>query len=59
MKFLEVCTGNFQESDGTERAPPGTKCKSDCIISTGRWGYSYCYTEDDHSQWGAECTQCK
>ena len=58
MKFSEVCTGNYEESNGVQRAAPGTKCKSDCIHKDGVWGSSYCYTEDDKSQWGAECTLC-
>lgn len=61
-KSLGVCTGTYKEDDGengTLRAAPGTICKSDCVIEDGYWGSSFCYTEADHSQWGAECVICK
>ena len=57
-----VCSGTYKEDDGnngTLRAAPWTKCKSDCVIQDGRWGSSFCYTEADQSQWGAECVPCK
>ena len=54
-----MCTGDFKEADGTVRADPGSKCKFDCVFDTGRWGSSFCYTEEDKSQWGAECNLCK
>ena len=58
-----MCTGMFVEpsgadEDGQERPPPGTRCVGGCIQASGRWGTSYCYTEADKSQWGAECVSC-
>lgn len=59
-----MCTGIFVESDiedaanGKQRPPAGTKCIGACVIQTSRWGSSFCYTEGDKSQWGAECIPC-
>ena len=58
-KISEFCTGTFREKDGTLRAAPGSKCKAKCVTKEGRWGSSWCYTESDKSQWGAECVKCK
>ena len=49
------CTGSFRESG---RPAPGTKCALPCVMDSGRWGASYCYTKEDKSQWGAECVAC-
>ena len=60
-----MCTGTFVESDvstaanGLQRPPAGTQCVDSCEIETGRWGSSWCYTEEDESQWGAECVPCQ
>ena len=56
-----MCTGNFQEtpeSSGNKKArpPAGTKCIEPCVYEVGRWGSSYCKTENDN--WGAECVPC-
>ena len=62
--FSEMCTGNFLESDintagnGKQRPAAGTKCVKPCRWEAGRWGSSWCYTELDESQWGAECLPC-
>ena len=59
-----MCTGVFQESDpsnsgnGKQRPPSGTKCVEDCVLQSGRWGSSWCFTAEDKSQWGAECLDC-
>ena len=58
-----MCTGSFVDTDlYDERPPAGTKCVSQCFISSDgvsdRWGASYCYTSEDESQWGAECISC-
>ena len=59
-----MCTGDFQESDssnagnGLQRPPTGTKCTSNCFYDSGRWGSSWCYTDNDNEQWGAECVEC-
>jgi hypothetical protein len=59
-----MCTGNFLESNindannGKQRPPAWTKCVEECVIETGRWGSSWCYTSNDKSQWGAECISC-
>ena len=59
-----MCTGDFQESDssnagnGLQRPPAGTKCTSNCFYDSGRWGSSWCYTDNDNTQWGAECVEC-
>ena len=59
-----MCTGDFQDSDlkdagnGLSRPPAGTKCASICIKDSGRWGSSYCYTDNKEVQWGAECVEC-
>ena len=55
--FLAKCTGVYQEEG--KRPQPGTKCFGPCIYDAGRWGKSYCYTNKDRSQWGAECTKCQ
>ena len=55
---------NFQESDvnsaanGLQRPPAGTQCVGSCKIESGRWGSSYCYTDSNENQWGAECIPC-
>ena len=54
-----MCTGNFVESGNSGLVPPGTKCVGPCIITTGRWGKSMCWTNDEETQWGAECVACK
>ena len=60
----DMCTGNFVESDvsdsgdGKQRPTAGTKCVKPCVVESGRWGSSWCYTEEDESQWGAECVLC-
>jgi len=51
-----VCTGNYQE--GGKRPPAGTKCVSRCVHKHGYWGASYCYTDEEQKQWGAECVAC-
>ena len=55
----ETCTGTFKEwcPYVTQRPPPNTKCKSQCY-GKGRWGDSWCYTDDDENQWGAPCEKC-
>ena len=58
-----MCTGNFQETDtynliGNLRPHPGTKCASECKIESGRWGKSWCWTDIQETQWGAECVEC-
>ena len=50
-----LCTGSFHESG---RPAAGTKCALPCVMDSGRWGASYCYTKEDKSQWGAECVAC-
>ena len=55
-QYLEKCTGSFQE-DG--RPASNTKCFYPCIQDAGRWGNSYCYTNKNQSQWGAECVNCQ
>ena len=61
----EKCTGNFVEADpsnsgnGKQRPAPGTRCVGKCIKTRGaRWGESFCYTDKDKSNWGAECVRC-
>ena len=60
----EMCTGNFVDPDvsnsgnGKVRPASGTKCVGGCIKKSGRWGASFCYTEVDKSNWGAECVSC-
>ena len=61
--ITEMCTGSFVGTDPIDERPPaGTKCVSQCFLSSDRvsdhWGASYCYTSEDESQWGAECTLC-
>ena len=59
-----MCTGDFQENDssnsgnGLQRPPAGTKCTSNCHYDLGRWGSSWCYTDNANVQWGAECVEC-
>ena len=58
-----MCTGIFVEPSGSDingqqRPPPGTRCVNGCKQESGRWGASFCYTEEDESQWGAECVPC-
>ena len=50
-----MCTGSFVENG---RPPLGTKCAKPCVQQSGRWGWSWCYTKQDESQWGAECENC-
>ena len=52
-----MCTGTFQEGDSNVRPPPGTLCSSACIIESGRWGETWCWT--DGGNWGAECVPCQ
>ena len=58
------CTGEFVEigtNGQNERPPAGTKCEDPCVMETGQWGNSWCYTEagsGNGRQWGAECVQC-
>ena len=40
------------------RASPGTKCASECKFESGRWGKSWCWTDQRETQWGAECVEC-
>ena len=54
---LGMCTGNFQEEG--KRPPAGTPCVGTCVMETGIWGSSYCYTDSDKNQWGAECVSCQ
>ena len=55
-----MCTGTFQEGDSNVRPPPGTLCKSDCIIESGRWGETWCYTDWGYTDnWGGECIPCQ
>ena len=56
-QYLEKCTGSFQENG--KRPTPNTKCVGPCIQEAGRWGNSYCYTDKEKSQWGAECINCQ
>ena len=64
FNFEEMCTGDFEESNlensgnGLQRPPAGTKCTSKCFIDSGRWGSSWCYTDKNNFQWGAECVKC-
>ena len=56
-----MCTGTFFEhssvvGNNKPRPPAGTRCAEPCVHETGRWGSSYCYTEDGN--WGAECISC-
>ena len=59
-----MCTGTFQETDpsnagnGVQRPPAGTPCVGSCKTESGRWGSSWCYTDDKKFQWGAECVSC-
>ena len=61
MKLTDMCTGNFYEHSPAShskmaRPPEGTRCVEPCVYENGRWGSSYCYTEDGN--WGAECKPC-
>ena len=59
-----MCTGHFVDRDqskaGNDKRRPasGTKCVGRCIEKSGRWGSSFCFTEEDKSNWGAECVSC-
>ena len=59
-----MCTGQFVETDlskpknGLQRPQPGTQCLSSCQEESGRWGSSWCYTDVDNIQWGAQCIPC-
>ena len=59
-----MCTGDFIEKDNNHavnkkhRPPAGTTCALPCVVEQGRWGSTWCYTEEDKSQWGAECGNC-
>ena len=61
---LGKCTGNFQETkpsnagNGIQRPRAGTPCVGSCKIESGRWGSSWCYTDNAKFQWGAECVSC-
>jgi len=63
-RAIGKCTGFFKENDpsnsgnGKQRPPAGTKCVEDCVLKSGRWGSSYCFTAKDKSQWGGECLDC-
>ena len=52
-----MCTGDYYENG---RPPVGTKCvevnNKICVIESGRWGTSWCYT--NVGEWGAECVKC-
>ena len=52
----EMCTGVYHESGKTPI--PGTKCVEDCVNQEGEWGSSWCYTNEEKTQWGAECIEC-
>ena len=59
-----MCSGDYQEDasqagNNKARPPAGSKCIGACVYQKGRWGKSYCYTEADKGQWGAECTPCR
>ena len=41
-----------------QRPPAGTQCVEPCVMESGRWGSSWCFTAKDKSQWGAECLEC-
>ena len=64
-----MCTGTYVEADiseagnGMQRPAEGTRCTEACVVEDGRWGASWCYTDDGDGtmasrQWGAECLQC-
>ena len=60
-EYTDMCTGNFFEhasavGNHEPRPASGTRCAGPCIYDQGRWGSSYCYTEDGN--WGAECVAC-
>jgi hypothetical protein len=72
-----MCTGGFfeePEKAGNKLPKPeiGKPCVSDCKQSKGRWGDSYCYTDQEsfdawdkesmgtaEPEWGAPCFECK
>ena len=54
--LIGMCTGLYQKKGTTPE--PHTKCVGQCIHDVGDWGKSFCYTNKDQSQWGAECTKC-
>ena len=72
-----MCTGGFfeeAEKAGNKLPKPdiGKPCVSDCKQSEGRWGDSYCYTDQEsfdawdkesmgtaEPEWGAPCFECK
>ena len=54
--LIGMCTGLYQKKGTTPK--PQTKCAGPCIHDVGDWGKSFCYTNKDHSQWGAECIKC-
>ena len=61
LEFSEICSGNYYENpsvvgNNKPRPPAGTRCAEPCVYEKGRWGSSYCYTEDGN--WGAECIPC-
>ena len=59
--FSETCTGTYNRNGCPYlawRPPPNTKCTSECYGKKGRWGDSWCYTENDKTQWGAPCEKC-
>ena len=47
---------------GTEEVPLGTKCAcvdgNWCFDHAGEWGSSYCWTDTEKKQWGANCVRC-
>jgi len=61
-RLTSMCTGNFMETNigmagnGMQRPPAGTKCSKPCVFQSGRWGSSWCHTDD--KQWGGECVTC-
>ena len=61
---LGLCTGHFCETDlsnagnGVQRPQAGTPCVGPCKLESGRWGSSWCYTDEEEFQWGAECVSC-
>ena len=57
----DICTGKYREvhpGNGKQRPSEGTRCVSTCKTESGRWGTNYCYTNEDETQWGAECIPC-
>ena len=52
----KMCTGYFI---GAANSPlTGTGCVYPCVYEMGGWGSSWCFTNLDKSEWGAECIPC-